>query len=511
MATRGPTVALGPDPVASIISPDYAPPLPGDEDAVPTYTEIDEGDFFTAEWLSTASGSSSESTPPAAAAAAELPERFRALPLPLTTWPVHVYAGTTWPGYPALAFDPNLSPESRTQMQLINAFFTAIGSKNVELVTLMIRRGLVSPDVTAMDGCTPLISAVLAGNGAMVCTLVGLGASVNGYGSYESCERTPLMVAASRGNLALVRLLMDDFKADDGIIAPDGQLALRLAADRGHRDVVAFLPARRGGAWRRWKVHHDVATRRMRKAANGIYEFFKFFLWRVPKFFAWDVPKHVVVKPLIKSSKWAWENKHRFGGWCKRQVDEFPGRAKRAAKATWKGVKAVPKGVWHVMKEIPRVTKELLQLLWKVIKRIPAALKVVGVWIVESLKRVGQAVADVFLKAVSALHTALMAVLDFFRSITLKNVLDGFMAVFRAIFVDFPQAIWTGIKGLGKMTATVFLVLFGCTGQIIVWIFQGLWWVVQYVPKQLWKIITSIGSSIAKGYHEIMVWFNPKH
>ncbi|KAJ4290186.1 hypothetical protein N0V88_006695 [Collariella sp. IMI 366227] len=377
-----------------------------------------------------------------------------------------------------------------------------ITSKNTEAVTLFIQRGFVSPDVpdASPGGRTPLIAAVEAGNGAMVCTLIALGATVNGYGTLPSLvrpttrdyldprregdqqpgrERTPLMVAASRGNLALVKLLMEDFHADDGIIAPDGQLALRLAADGEHRDVVAYLPVRRGGAWRRWRTHHDVAVKRVQRAGWKIFGFFKVLLWDVPRFFLWTVPKY----------------------W----------RVKRAGKAVWKGVKKVPKGVWRVAKEVPRVVERLLKWLWKVVKRIPEAMKMVCVWIWETLKRFGKAVGHVFLRVIAVLHTAVAAVLDFFRNIKLKDVWNGVCDVFKSVFFGLPKVLLKAVATAGLLVAGVIVALFGCAGKLVLFLFEALWWVAKYVPRQFGEIISGIWASIAKGYHEIMVWINPKH
>ncbi|KAK3363002.1 hypothetical protein B0T25DRAFT_27074 [Lasiosphaeria hispida] len=469
-----------------------------DEENVPTYTEVDDGGI--ASWIDA------------------IPERAAQLQLPLTQWPHppwHPASESQWTSLSTSNVVP-LTVEDKnelwtTQTRIIRTLFDAIRSKNVEVVTMLINRGWVSPDVPNEHGETPLVAAVAAGNGAMVCTLVGLGATVNTYGRFDGSERTPLMVAAATGRLPLAKLLIDDFHADDAVIAPDGQLALRLAADNGHRDVVDYLPTRRGGAWRRWKVNNEVAVRRIRRAGYNIYRFFKFFLWEAPRFFVWSVPKHVVVKPLTKACRYCWEHKRHFGGWCKRQAAAFPGRVRRAGKAVWRGVKKVPVAAWKVAKKIPEAVEELALAFWRFVKRIPGAMKMVGLWVWATLKKMGRAVGNVFLRVVSAIHTAVMAVIDFFRSITLKDVWDGICTVFRAVFVDLPQAIWAGIKTAGEVAYKVAVKLFGFAGQLIWWFFEALLWVVQYVPHQLWKIISGIGSSIAKGYHEILVWFNPKH
>lgn len=460
------------------------------EENVPAYTETDEDGF--AAFMDSLSSETTD------------------LQLPITTWP-------QWVSLTIRGDETAAESGTALQMRIITTFFEAVSKQNVELVTMFIKRGWVSPDVPNAAGETPLIAAIVAGNGAMVCSLIGLGARVDGYGRFEGLERTPLMVAAATGRLALVKLLTQEFGADDAVVAPDGQLALRLAADNGHREVVEYLPARRGGAWRRWQAHHEMAVRRMKKAAAKIYRFFKILLWDVPRFLFWSCPKHMVVLPVWKSCKWCWENKHRFGGWCKRQAKEMPGRVKRAGKAVWQGVKKAPGELWEGakavgrgLKKIPGATKKFLLAIWRFIKRIPGAIKVVALWIWSWLKKIGVAVGNVFTRIMSAVHTALMAVLDYFRSITLKDVWNGICAVFRAIFVDLPQAIWSGIKAAGEMTFKVLEGLFGCVGALIWYFFVGLFWVAKYVPTQLWKIICSMGSSIAKGFHEIMVWFNPK-
>lgn len=81
------------------------------------------------------------------------------------------------------------------------------------------------------------------------------------------------MVAAAEGNLTLVKLLVDVFHSNDALVAPDGQIALRLAADGGWKEIVEFLPARRGGGWRRSKVHYAIAIGRAKRAVSAIHDF----------------------------------------------------------------------------------------------------------------------------------------------------------------------------------------------------------------------------------------------
>ncbi|KAK1758185.1 ankyrin repeat domain-containing protein 50 [Echria macrotheca] len=497
------------------------------DEPVPTYTETDT-DGLPA-WLEANA------------------DRLSLLQLPLTKWPTRTYLHhlpTTSPvppstpsSSPSTAKDPTTtttttSPPAPTQADLdeiytlqtslIRTLHSAIRSQNTALISHLITTGLVSPDVPTPDGATPLITSITAGHGHVTSHLIALGADPNTPGKYKGHPRTPLMVAAALGRLPLVKLLHKDYGADEAIIAPDGQLALRLAADAGHREVVDYLPSRRGGAFRRWRTHHAEAIRRIKKAGYNIYRFFRFFVWDVPRFFVWSVPKHVLVLPAVKGCRWCWANRKRFAGWCRHQVREMPGRVKRGAKAVWKVAKEVPGEVWSaarkvpgevwdVMKKIPGVVERVAKAVWRFVCRIPGAMRTVAAWIWGCLKRAGVAVADVFLKVVSAVHTALMAVLGFFRGISLRDVWNGFCEVLRAVFVRLPQALWEGVKAAGKMTRKVLEGLFGCIGSVIWYFFVGLWWAAKYVPTQLWSIICGIGSSIAKGYHEILVWINPKH
>ncbi|KAK1829901.1 ankyrin repeat domain-containing protein 50 [Podospora conica] len=459
-----------------------------------------------------------------------LPPSQRALAqltLPITHWP---------PTPTSTPLNPYTSPTDHSdiphlQRTLITTLHTAITTSNTDVPPLLITSGLLSPDVPDATGATPLIAAVAAGSGPSLCALLNLGADPNRFGVHAGRKRTPLMVAAALGRLALVKVLVEDFGADDALVAPDdGYIALRLAAEAGHREVVAYLPARRAGAGRRVRRHFEVVVvRRIQKLGWEVWRFVRFFVWEVPRFLVWDCVGRGVVVPVWRGGKWCWGNRGRFGGWCKGEVKKFPGRVKRVGKAAWKGVKRAPgvvwKGVkkvpgvvrdvarrvWDVVKEIPGVLKRLVMACWRVLKRVPgtvlAVLEVVGRW----LKRAGGAVADVLLRVVSVLHTAVTALVGWFRTITLKDVWNGVCAVLDAVFVGLPKALWSGFKTAGEVVVMVFLGLFGFTGQLIIWLFQGLWWLAKYIPERLWKILCGIGSAFAKGFHEVMVLFNPKY
>lgn len=112
----------------------------------------------------------------------------------------------------------------------------------------------------------PIFVAVKASQTNMMRHLINQNADVNSWSAIpegESCRkfsiytseraRTPLMCAAEQGNLNICKILCETAFADPMLIAPDGQTAQRLAAKKGHKEIVQYLPAHRGGAWLRLK------------------------------------------------------------------------------------------------------------------------------------------------------------------------------------------------------------------------------------------------------------------
>jgi Ankyrin repeats (3 copies) len=317
--------------------------------------------------------------------------------------------------------------------------------------------------------------------------------------------RTPLMLAASIGSLTLVKLFIEVYHCDDSLIAPDGQLALRLAAENGHREVVDYLPIRRGGGWRRWKTHHATMVRRIKKAVHRIYKFFKFFLWDIEKFFFWSVPKHVIVLPLKRTCKWAWKNRAKFGPWVKRTVGQIPVKI-------WKGMKEIPRHVWHfITKTVPALLKEIYTWTKSLFtERIPKAMRIIGRWVWSVVKTSGIFLWDVVCKIASFMHSVVVAFTTFFRNVTLKDLWKGFVSILRTVFIQLPKTVWSSLVSFGAATYKVLKSLFGWVGQCIWYMFRGLGEVVIYLPVAIWVILKSIGSSTTKGFHEFRVWLNPK-
>lgn len=128
----------------------------------------------------------------------------------------------------------------------------------------------------------------------------------------------------------------------------------------------------------------------------------------------------------------------------------------------------------HVPRGVARFVKALAKGVWKFVTRIPGAMKVMCLWIWESLKRVGLATGIVFLKVVSALHTTLMALLSFFRNITLKDVGNGIVVAVKALFVDLPKAVWSGMKAFGNASYKALGYMLGFLGKVLWWILRVL-------------------------------------
>ncbi|KAI3398533.1 hypothetical protein diail_9057 [Diaporthe ilicicola] len=167
------------------------------------------------------------------------------------------------------------------QADIVNALFESIAlKKDAAAVHHLISQGLISPDCPDKTGETPLLAAIRQRKVATARALLSLGAQTNLSGTVGADatvrpppqtgrERTPLMLAAAMGNLVLVKVLVEEHGADDGVVGPEGEIALRLAADAGHRDVVRYLPPRRRGAWRRLKCSKEVRRARRAVAAAG--------------------------------------------------------------------------------------------------------------------------------------------------------------------------------------------------------------------------------------------------
>ncbi|CAO2654999.1 Nn.00g117320.m01.CDS01 [Neocucurbitaria sp. VM-36] len=421
--------------------------------------------------------------------------------------------------YPRL--DTNCKHDEHQQLlrygRIVKTYFDAIENGNVELVAAFSGAGLTTIQTTDKQGRTPLLAAIEAGHTHMARYLLDVGADMNAYGiiatttlgparfgkkNEQHTYRTPIQFAAQTGHLPIVKLLIER-GADDALIAPDGELALRLAASNGHREVVDYLPSRRGGGFGRWKTKHAKAMRRCKKAANSIYYFGKFFFWEVPRFFLWTIPKHAVVLPFIKGMKWLYEYRK-----------EIPKMMARAAKDAANGMKKFPAQAWKAIKEIPRciwrVLRYCVKLTWRSIKRLPRGLKIAFIWLWTGLKRGGLAVTNAIQRLFSFIHTACAAVLGFFQRITLRDVTNAFMTCLHATIFDAPRKLWDWMRTFGEASLKVMKSIFGCWGECMWALIRYAIAGVIYIPKKILEIILGCGSSMRSGGKEVLVWFDPK-
>ncbi|KAH6609938.1 hypothetical protein Trco_003284 [Trichoderma cornu-damae] len=397
--------------------------------------------------------------------------------------------------------DDNAAEKTCTSQQETAAnFFNHIARREVHVVMDTIALGLVSPDTPNEQGETPLLAAVRNNDAAMVRMLVTLGASVDGYGLYSldnhrtKAQRTALQVAATEGKLGMVKILCE-LGADDSLVAPDGAMALRLAAENGHREVVDHLPTRRGGAWKRWKVAHEKQMRRVRRILEKLGSVFKCIFWAIPKFLLWTVPKHI----LSTVPKQIWQRRHKIGPWCKRQIYKFPNRMKKAADVAHRGAK-----------KVAEVVRKTPGRVWQIMKRIPGALWIIISWVGKGLGRFGGAAFNAMKRVASFMHTTFVALVSFFRATTLHDVANGFRAILRAIFIDFPKAIAWFVATLGETSYEVLGAVLGSLGEAIFYLVALVLLLIRWLPKKIWEILKACGISVGKGAEEVLVYINPK-
>jgi hypothetical protein len=368
---------------------------------------------------------------------------------------------------------------------ILFSFYSALSHKGDEIVALFIESGLVTANTKDAHGTTPLLMATNVGNVRMVQQLLDFDASINDFGipphgavgrnpkfctctSKSLSPRTPLMLAAELGNLTLVKLFMEVYGANDALIATDGQIALRLAADNQHREIVNYLPARRGGGWRRWKKEHVKAMTRVKKAGEKIYTFGKILVWEVPKIFLYYLPTEL--------AKWLWEHRTDIPRWL------------------WEFLQEIPKTVWRVLKWLARIPRG-----------IPNATVVVAKFVWKVLQTIGRSTVHVGKATFSFLHTLITAIVSFFRSLTLKDLWNGLLEIFKL-----PLRLWNLLEELAKAIVKCMKALFGFTGVAVTWLFFGIVWVIVYVPRKLWDIVASMGSSLGKAFKELLVLMNPR-
>ncbi|KAG5297770.1 ankyrin repeat domain-containing protein, conidia-enriched transcript [Histoplasma ohiense] len=406
-------------------------------------------------------------------------------------------------------------------LAITRLLFRSISAGKSETISWLISQNLVSPNVIDTDGMSPLLAAVKAGRTRTIQELVDLGAEPDAYAisgfrllpvGRAAIRRTPLQLAAELGNLPLVKMFIETYQCDDSKVAPDGELALRLASKNGHRHVVDYLPARRGGGWKRWRTAHEVSMAKARDALKSIFEFTVFFVYKIPKFFLWTIPKKGIVEPLMSGCKWCWVNKAGLLPWIKYQAQQTPARIKKCLQSLWKVAKRTPKDIADVSKDLWKFcTRTLPKHIWRVLTvEMPKIVKSVSKWVWSILSSIATTIANLFQRIASLVHTIITAIASFFRTLTLSDIWNGFCDVLRVVFISFPLKVYDIVLDLGELTYKAMGALFGLTGKVLWYIGFALLFLVTYIPKQIWAIVRSMGVSIATGYKEIRVWVNPK-
>ncbi|KAE9390933.1 ankyrin [Gymnopus androsaceus JB14] len=292
-------------------------------------------------------------------------------------------------------------------------------------------------------------------------------------------SRTPLMEAAVYGRLTIVRLLVEQYGADPGLVAPDGQTAFRIAKDAGYRDVADYLPANRKGVMRRIKFRSRKSIRKIKEFCKDIYEYSEFFVWHVPKFFIWHIPKWFLTSIWEVIREIDGEKLKKFAKWVFIDVPRF---------FLWD----VPKFfLWDLPKEIPSILRTLGKWAWKALT----------VYLPAFIKALGRTVS-----IASAIHSLFMAIATFLGNVTLQDVLRAFKEALNAIFMQLPLLVWRGIKGVAKAIDKLFCSLF----DIFWWIGKVLVRIILFVPETIGRIVLEMGSLAGKVGREIVLLINPR-
>lgn len=371
------------------------------------------------------------------------------------------------------------------------------------------------------------------------------------------------MVAAEKGYLPIVKLLLNPpCNADHTLCAPDGQIALRLAVEMGHREVVDFLPSLRKGGFRRFKYAHATSVYRIKQTTEVARMVAVCLVWHIPKAVLYKFPKwiaktlfkfvrNVVTKSIPTAAKATWRGIVKSGRYIR---DDLPGAISRKVNGSGRAIKrfatvVVPKAAkatgnffWRLITEwIPNAIKQTCKFTWKLLTvYIPRALcnTVLAIW--EIIKFIGwfikQLVVDwfpTFCKAVagglkafaigswdlllrglrvvaSLLHTIFESIISFFRRISLRDIWNAVVQVLKWVFVEVPVGIGKVLKAIYKGVVKGMEKMFGWWGKAMVFLWEVLVYVVLYFPVKLGEAFVEYFKVLVRGGKEVLVWFNPK-
>ncbi|PGH06687.1 hypothetical protein AJ79_06471 [Helicocarpus griseus UAMH5409] len=406
-------------------------------------------------------------------------------------------------------------------VSIIRLLFRSIAASKSETISWLLSQNLVTPNTINLDGMSPLLAAVKVRSTRMIQTLIDFGAEPDVYAiagfrqspnGRVSIRRTPLQLAAELGNLPHVKMFIEVYKCDDSNIAPDGELALRLAAKNGHRHVVEYLPVRRGGGWERWKTSNEVAMSKASNALGSICTFLAFFVWDVPKFLLWTTPERLVVRPIVKGCSWCWENRAELLPWVKYQTRQMPVRTKRFVNSVSKGLKRAPMVILEALTSIRVFCTDFLpKHIWRICtEEIPNLLANASSWACFVLSSAAVWITGLLQRVISFAHTVFCAVISFFRALTLSDVWNGLCDILRTMFAVLPLKIRDVVVQFGNMAYRSMVGIFGWSGIVLWYIGFAMVYLIMYIPRNLWYIVGSLGASMATTYNELRVWMDPK-
>jgi hypothetical protein len=419
---------------------------------------------------------------------------------------------------------------------IVEPFFAAIRAGNVDLVTSLLDanpslaytpeicsrspRPLYTATPTTHTGILPLYAATVAGNPYIVALLAQRGAPIdelsptgNYYDGIVPIMRTPLMAAASQGSLPLVKLLFNDLKADDRVVAPDGVIALRLAILGNHREIVALLPSRRRGGWLRFKHSQRQSMRRIRKAGYALYRVIRFFVWDIPKFFVWDIPEASLpyikqaIKTIPRIPSAIYRLTKRFARWLWKFILTLPELAVTLTKKVWGTMKEIPSFCVEFAKGCWRTAKEFAQWFWKLITQtIPQLLLRMVQFVTRTLTATGKFLLQLLRDIASFFHTLITAIITCFRAVTLKDIAHALSIV----FVSVPKWIWNTIQDVVIAIKNGTIWTLEQMGDLVYCLVQVIWALVLWIPRKIGQIAVGFGEISIAGVREVTLWISPK-
>jgi len=505
------------------------------------------------------------------------------------------------------------NPAGPTAAETIKSLFDSIADTSDTSVAYILSTfpTLVNPNSRNRNGKTALAAAVETGNIRMVEMLINMGADVDlwsvqgesylhkyyfntpwfpriqgytdrainrrqsgnpGQGRDEysiglqpayQILRTPLMIAAEKGYLPIVKLLFNTpCNADHTLCAPDGQIALRLAVENGHREVVDFLPSLRKGGFRRFRYAHATSVYRIKQTTEVVRVVFLCFVWYIPKALLYTFPKwiakntfralkHVVTVSIPKAANATWRGLEKSGRYIR---DDLPGAISRKVRGGGRAIKKFftvicpqsAKAMANFFRKlvtewIPSAIKEVCKFAWKLVTvHLPHTLHVTALAIWDVIKFVGWFIKQLvikwfpaFCKAVarglqafaigswrllvsgmsavaSLLHTIFEAVISFFHRISLRDIWNAVVQVLKWVFVEVPVAVGKGLRAIYRGVVKGLEAVFGWWGKLVVFLWEVLVYLVLVLPAKAGEVVAEYFKALVRGGKEVLIWFNPK-